>query len=122
MVLAEKTVTTVERGTANTRWRDFADLLLLTQRHDIDGDEVTDAVQAVAEHRGAHLRPLAEFLDGFADVAQDRWRRWVEKFELGDRLSAHFADVLVGVEAFADPVLRGEVAQQRWNATKHRWQ
>jgi hypothetical protein len=30
MVLAEKTVTAVERGTANTRWRDFADIYLLT--------------------------------------------------------------------------------------------
>lgn len=30
MVLAEKLVTAVQRGTANTRWRDFADVYLLT--------------------------------------------------------------------------------------------
>jgi hypothetical protein len=30
MVLAEKAVTAVERGQANTRWRDFCDLLLLS--------------------------------------------------------------------------------------------
>ncbi len=32
MVYAEKVLTTLERGTVNTRWRDFADLHLLTHR------------------------------------------------------------------------------------------
>jgi hypothetical protein len=33
MVYAEKFLTALQRGTANTRWRDFADLYLLTDRH-----------------------------------------------------------------------------------------
>jgi len=33
MVLAEKFVTAVQRGTANTRWRDGADIYLLSGRH-----------------------------------------------------------------------------------------
>ena len=37
MVLAEKIVTAIARGTANTRWRDFVDIYNLVQRHDIEG-------------------------------------------------------------------------------------
>lgn len=33
MVLAEKIVTALSRGTANTRWRDFLDLYVLIRRH-----------------------------------------------------------------------------------------
>jgi len=33
MVHAEKIVTAIQRGTANTRWRDFADIYLLSTRH-----------------------------------------------------------------------------------------
>jgi AbrB family looped-hinge helix DNA binding protein len=33
MVCSEKIVTAVARGTVDTRWRDFADLYLLTRRH-----------------------------------------------------------------------------------------
>ena len=32
MVLAEKIVTALERGTANARWRDFVDVYVLTRR------------------------------------------------------------------------------------------
>jgi predicted nucleotidyltransferase component of viral defense system len=37
MVLAEKIVTAIARGTANTRWRDFVDIYTLALRHNIDG-------------------------------------------------------------------------------------
>jgi len=37
MVLAEKITTAASRGTANTRWRDFADILAIVRSNDIDG-------------------------------------------------------------------------------------
>lgn len=55
MVIAEKLVTAVERGQANTRWRDFGDLFQLSLRHDHDGTELMAAVEAVASHRGVEL-------------------------------------------------------------------
>jgi hypothetical protein len=51
MVHAEKIVTAVARGTVNTRWRDFADVYLLSRRHPLIGADLTDSVRQVARHR-----------------------------------------------------------------------
>ena len=72
MVLAEKIVTTVQRGTANTRWRDFVDINALIATNPPDPNELRTAIQRVAEHRAATIRPLAQTLDGYASLAQPR--------------------------------------------------
>ena len=75
MVYAEKITTAIARSTANTRWRDFADLYLLTGRQPVEGAEVQGALGEVAAHRQADLCPLADVLDGYATLAQTRWVR-----------------------------------------------
>jgi hypothetical protein len=121
MVFAEKTMTAVERGVANTRWRDFADILLLSRAHDVNGDELIQAVNTVARHRGVAIRTLTDVLDGFADQAQDRWWRWVRKFQLDDRLPERFSEIVESVQAFADPALSGDASGKRWISAKNRW-
>jgi hypothetical protein len=64
MVLAEKIVTALQRGTANTRWRDFVDVLALSRRHPMDARELSGAIRAVAEHRRATVQPLSGVLRG----------------------------------------------------------
>ena len=66
MVHAEKIVTAVGRGVANTRWRDFGDLYVLSRRHDVIGAELATALATVATHRGIALQPLAVVLAGYA--------------------------------------------------------
>ncbi len=43
LILAEKTVTALQRGTANTRWRDFVDIANLG-RHDLDDIALVEAI------------------------------------------------------------------------------
>ena len=57
MVHAEKIVTAIGRGVANTRWRDFGDLYVLSRRHDVVGAELATALATVATHREIELRP-----------------------------------------------------------------
>jgi len=47
-VLAEKIVTMTQRGETNTRERDVADIIMLTRRHGVDGDELVAAMSAPA--------------------------------------------------------------------------
>ena len=121
MVHAEKLVTTVQRGAANTRWRDFVDIYALSRRHDIDGDELTAAMRQVAEHRGARLTSLEDALGDFATQAQRRWATWLRKQRLDDQLPSQFHSVLDAIRSFADPVLLGSAVGQSWDAAHLEW-
>jgi predicted nucleotidyltransferase component of viral defense system len=121
MVLAEKIVTAMQRGTANTRWRDYADLYSLSRRHDLDGSVLHEAVVAVAAYRRASLLPLAEVLEGYAPLAQSRWAAWRRRQRLETHLPADFAEVLARVTALADPILHRSAAGPKWHADTGRW-
>lgn len=104
LVIAEKVVTALQRGTANTRWRDFVDLAALS-RLQPDHGAVVEAIRRVAAHRGAAIQPLSEVLVGFAPLAQRRWTAWRRKQRLTDTTPPSFADLLDDVVRFADPFL-----------------
>ena len=72
MVLAEKIVTAVERGEANTRWRDFADVHLVTRRHQIDRGTLRSSVHEVAQYREVEMVPMTEAVGELADLGQAR--------------------------------------------------
>ncbi|MBM9464129.1 nucleotidyl transferase AbiEii/AbiGii toxin family protein [Aeromicrobium sp. YIM 150415] len=76
MVLAEKIVTTVDRGQLTTRWRDFVDIVAITDNRRLDYADVRTAIETVAAHRRVDLRPLGPLLAGMPDLAQRRWTVW----------------------------------------------
>jgi hypothetical protein len=112
MVLAEKIVTAMQRGTANTRWRDFADILLLVDLHPISGGDLERCIQEVARFRQTPLVPLAQTLQGFE--AESHWRGWRRRQQLEERLPDSFAEVLARITKFADPVICGKVEGAMW--------
>jgi len=69
MVLAEKIVTAIERGTADTRWRDYADVYLLTGERSVDGTHLEQSLRKVADHRGADIVPAVR---GARRICRDR--------------------------------------------------
>lgn len=121
MVYAEKIITAIQRGSANTRWRDFADLYLLTGGHSVDGGELRESLVAVATYRRADLVPLAGVLDGYAATGQRRWAVWRRRQRLDDRLPVEFAEVLAAVMAFADPALARDTVGRTWEPDVRAW-
>ena len=122
MVYAEKIITALQRGTVNTRWRDFADLYILTGRHTTRGTELRRALAEVAAYRHVELSPLADALDGYATLGQARWAAWRRRQHLDDRVPSSFANVLNEVIAFADPALQADVGTHDWDPHTRRWQ
>jgi hypothetical protein len=120
-VYAEKIVTALQRGTANTRWRDFADIYLLRAQRDVDGTDLTTALTAVAHYRDVPLQPLTQALAGYAQLGQTRYRASVQRRDLTDRLPTQLADLLDGVQQFADPPLTGQTDGGTWNHTTLAW-
>jgi hypothetical protein len=101
MIVAEKLVTAVQRGTANTRWRDFVDIARLSETT-IDIEVLTESIRRVAGHRGATLRPLSEALAGYGPIAQQRWAAWRRRQRLEATTPELFDDLLAPALLLAD--------------------
>jgi predicted nucleotidyltransferase component of viral defense system len=121
MVLAEKIGTALERGTANARWRDFVDIYVLTGRYAINAQTLKSSMQRVAQFRNAQLAPLRTALDGYAAIAQLRWRAWLRKQRLDSTIPTDFSIVLERVVSFADPLMVGDAAPSSWNPPQGKW-
>ena len=100
LILAEKIVTAIQRGTANTRWRDFVDIASLADTA-IDNDILTEAIQRVADQRLTRIRALSVVLEGFGTVAQPQWSAWRRKQQLAGTPES-FAELLNAVIEFSD--------------------
>jgi len=121
MVLAEKIVTAIARGTVNTRWRDFADIYMLTRHHATDGSELVGAIRRVAAHRQVRLLPLAQALDDYGPIGQQRWTAWRRRQRLEERLPEQFGDVVAAVIDFADPTILGSAEGHSWDPAARAW-
>lgn len=121
MVHAQKIVTAIARGTASTRWRDFADMYTLTRRHPVDGAELGASIREVAGHRGTRLEPLSGTLDGYGTIGQQRWEAWRRKQRLEDRLPGQFGEVIAAVVDFADPAITGISKGKSWDPPAGEW-
>jgi hypothetical protein len=121
MVLAEKIVTAIARGTANTRWRDFVDIYTLARRHNIDGKTLRQSLLTVAEYRDVALAALHSVLADYAEIAQQRWLAWLRKQRMESTVPTVFPTVLGLVAAFADPVIAGDLNAQTWDSEKQSW-
>ena len=121
MVLAEKIVTALARGTANTRWRDFLDLYVLIRRHAVDAQTLRTSMEHVAQYRGVPLSPLRLALAGLPEIAHSRWFAWLRKQRLETSVPAEFATVIELVISFADPLISNDPSATQWNPFQRAW-
>lgn len=105
LIIAEKIITALQRGTANTRWRDFVDVVQLCDQP-FDTDAATESIRRVAAFRGVSLQPLRDALAGYPEIAQAKWAAWRRKQHLADTAPASFADLLDQLTDHADPLLQ----------------
>jgi hypothetical protein len=121
MVLAEKIVTAVERGPANTRWRDFVDIAAIVATTEVPAGELDGSITAVADHRGVTAAPLAATLENMAATAQPKWMAWRRKQHLETATPQAFQDLVDACTHFADPVLNRSAAGLRWFPEDRAW-
>jgi hypothetical protein len=122
MVLAEKIVTALQRGSASTRWRDFGDIFVITGRLTFRAGEVRQALQAVADYRHVELANLSDAIEGYAEIGQPRWASWRRKLQLTETLPGHFGRALESLNDFANPVITGSIADPAtWDPVRRTW-
>jgi hypothetical protein len=120
MVHAEKIVTAVQRGVANTRWRDFGDIWTLSRNLPVSGRDLQKAIREVAQYRHAELIPPSEVLQGYAELAQARWAAWRRRQDRAE-LPEQFADLLADVITFAEPAITDKLTNEAWNPDDGEW-
>jgi predicted nucleotidyltransferase component of viral defense system len=122
MVLAEKIVTALQRGSASTRWRDFGDIFVITGRLTFRAGEVRQALRVVADYRHVELTSLDDAVDGYAEIGQPRWASWRRKLQLTQTLPEHFGQTLESLKDFANPVVTGSIADKAtWDPVRRTW-
>lgn len=122
MVVAEKTVTMLQRGTTSTRWRDLVDVCALARAYAFSAVDLGVAIAVVAEHRQVTVRSLAPGLAGYGASSQAKWAAWLRAQGMADRARADLDDQVADVLAFVDPVFAGEVGESwQWDPDARRW-
>jgi len=120
MVHAEKIVTAVQRGVANTRWRDFGDIWTLSCSRAVAGADLQKAIREVARFRRAELIALSDVLDGYAELAQARWAAWRSRQDRGE-LPVQFDVLLTDVIVFAEPAITDDLTDMSWDPNERQW-
>jgi predicted nucleotidyltransferase component of viral defense system len=120
-VIAEKVETMISRGDANTRERDYADVLALSRVHHVEARRLRHALEQTAAHRGTQLMPLTQALDTLPTARQRDWRAFLDRSGL-PAMPASFEEAVAEVENFVDPVLRNDPDLVRWNPSAGEWE
>ena len=105
-VVAEKFQTMIDRGTINSRMKDFFDVYTILKCGKVDSGLLKEAVVEVFENRGTKADPdSVVFSDGFAQdqMRQTMWKAYLKKIKYKGELP--FADVMWVVREVLRPMM-----------------
>ncbi|MBK7820409.1 MAG: nucleotidyl transferase AbiEii/AbiGii toxin family protein [Tessaracoccus sp.] len=121
-VLAEKLVTAIELGQANTRVRDFVDIHLLTGTQTLECGPLRAAVEATSQFRGVTLSPLAHATAGLGALRAETYTAYRKGLgPIGFALPHEFTAIIAADAKFIDPVLTRLPPDATWDPTTRRW-
>ncbi|MFF2842540.1 nucleotidyl transferase AbiEii/AbiGii toxin family protein [Paenarthrobacter sp. NPDC057981] len=120
-VIAEKTVTMLQRGTTS-RWRDLLDVVALSERYPFAAAQLREAARQVAQHRSVELGPLRAFLNGYGQIGQAKWAAWRAKNRVEDLCAKDLDDQVERVLGFMDPIFDGTAEEHHvWSPDQRSW-
>ena len=117
-IFAEKVETIVRLGMANSRLKDYYDLVTLAREFTFDGEVLIRAVRATFERRGTSLpiEPCEGLGETFAGAMASRWTAFRGTQELEDA-PADLVAVLEELRRFIEPVLESSRTGRRSRRT-----
>lgn len=124
-VVAEKFEAFVSLGLANSRYKDFYDIYVLSDRYNFDGKELTNAIKETFNHRGTSFDDIVAFEDGFADdeTRLMRWNSFVKKKKALIKLDFEEIVQLLKMLLFpiVDAIKKNELFERTWSHEKKMW-
>lgn len=124
-VVAEKFEAFVSLGLANSRYKDFYDIYVLSDRYNFDGTELMNAIKETFNHRGTSFDDIVAFEDGFADdeTRLMRWNSFVKKKKALIKLDFEETVQLLKILLFpiVDAIKKNELFERTWSHEKKMW-
>lgn len=119
-VVAEKLHAMVFHGEANSRYKDFLDIHVLSQRYPFEGPTLTAAISATFDRRHSATFapwPVAFSAAFYADSDRaEQWLRYVKRSKFA-AAPAHFTEVGERIGAFLEPPVRAITNAEPFDAT-----
>lgn len=122
-VVAEKLESMIQLGHANTRFKDYFDLVVLPRRMDFQGPVLLESIQRTLDRRGTPVppEPIDGLSPGFAEAPRNEagWRTFVQRARVGE---AHtdLPAAVAEIRRYLDPVLEAARGRRpvpaRWPA------
>ena len=123
--IAEKFEAIVSLGEDNSRFKDFYDIVVLSDTYDFAGQELSMAVKETFEYRKTSLDEIVAFDSGFSEdkLRQSRWNSFVKKKKTMIPIALN--ETIESVKAFLGPIrdalLKEEVFTRNWSHDRHKW-
>ena len=123
--IAEKFEAIVSLGEDNSRFKDFYDIVVLSDTYDFAGQELSMAVKETFEYRKTSLNEIVAFDAGFSEdkLRQSRWNSFVKKKKAMIPIALN--ETIESVKAFLGPIrdalLKEEIFTRNWSHDRHKW-
>jgi len=110
-VIAEKFEAIVSLGYANSRYKDYYDIYILSNEFDFTSKELSLAIIETFRHRETTFDDITVFEDGFAEdrIRKTRWQSFVKKKRA--LLKLELSEVIEGIRIFLGPIVEGIITE-----------
>lgn len=123
--IAEKFEAIVSLGYANSRFKDFYDLYILSGKYDFNGSKLQSALIETFDHRKTSFKIIDAFNEGFSNnpVIQSRWKSFTKKKKI--HINVSLKETIEKIYDFLEPVVTSIEKQTPFNETwyheKRKW-
>lgn len=124
-VVAEKFEAIVSLGYANSRYKDYYDIYILSHQFNFDGLELSTAIVETFKHRKTSMDDIVIFEEGFSEdgTRNSRWKSFVGKKRA--MVQMDLSEAIDCIHAFLGPIIEGVRNENYFNAdwmcTERKW-
>lgn len=124
-VIAEKFEAFVSLGLANGRYKDFYDIYVLTEKYDLNGKELQNAILETFIHRKTGFDDIVAFENDFTeDISrQGRWNSFIKRKKA--MMKIEFTQAIEQVKKLLMPIVesieKNEDFNYNWDKDRKEW-
>lgn len=124
-VIAEKFEAIVQLGFANSRYKDFYDIYILSKTQTIDGGMLQNAIAETFRQRRTLFQDIVAFTSEYANdrVHSSRWNAFIKRKKA--LISIEFPETMVKIQEFLLPVVKAIQSEETfsftWSNTEGEW-